>query len=149
MNPNIIIVDNFIDAESCYSKEIFDEVPKRISQILNEKVAVKSIISNTEVVRGITSDNTSKWTAVHFTTDPLSLNAKKLTLKFFSHKETGLEYCPDKSTFEKYTTSTDISLWNQYANIQSKYNKLVLFRSNLWHSFGTDLSINFLVYYIK
>jgi len=149
MNTNIIIVDNFIDAENCNSKEIFDEVPKRISQILNKNVVVKSILSNKEIVRGITSDNTSKWTAVHFTTDPLSLNAKKLVLKFFSHKETGLEYCPDKFTFEKYTTSTDISLWNQYANIQSKYNKLVLFRSNLWHSFGNDLSVNFFIYRIE
>ena len=147
MDRNIIIVDNFIDGvEKISFKQVFDEVPKRISQILNEKVEIKSFSTDKEVSRGVISDNNSRWTGVHFLYDPLSLNAKKLVLKFFSHKETGLEYCPNESIREQYNVSNEINLWNQYANIQSKYNKLVLFRSNLWHSFGNDLSVTFTIF---
>ena len=79
MDQNIIIVDNFIDGvEKISFKQVFDEVPKRISQILNEKVAIKSFSTDKEVSRGVISDNNSRWTGVHFLDDPLSLNAKKL-----------------------------------------------------------------------
>ena len=150
MNQNIIIVDNFIDGiETISFKEVIDEVPKRISQILNEKVLIKSFSTDKEVSRGVVSDNNSKWTGVHFLDDPLSLNAKKLVLKFFSHKETGLEYCPNESMRKQYDASNEINLWNQYANIQAKYNKLVLFRSDLWHSFGNDLSVRFTMFRLQ
>lgn len=150
MDQNIIIVDNFIDGvEKISFKQVFDEVPKRISQILNEKVAIKSFSTDKEVSRGVISDNNSRWTGVHFLDDPLSLNAKKLVLKFFSHKETGLEYCPNESMCKQYDVSNNINLWNQYANIQAKYNKLVLFRSDLWHSFGNDLSVRFTMFRLQ
>ena len=65
-------------------------------------------------------------------------------MKFFSHIETGLESYVDGKQFN----IQDKSHWKEYGKIPARYNRLVLFRSNRWHSygkgFGNDLNTSML-----
>ena len=65
-------------------------------------------------------------------------------MKFFSHIETGLESYVDGKQFN----TQDKTHWKEYGKIPAKYNRLVLFRSNRWHSygkgFGNDLNTSML-----
>jgi hypothetical protein len=48
-------------------------------------------------------------------------------------------YQIDESQLEKVFNS-DLSLWKEYANIPVKYNRMVLFRGNRWHSYENILN---------
>ena len=65
-------------------------------------------------------------------------------MKFFSHIETGLESYVDGRKFNVQ----DKTQWKEYGKIPARYNRLVLFRSNRWHSygkgFGDDLNTSML-----
>ena len=76
-------------------------------------------------------------------------------VKFYSHKEIGLDSYPTQEQIQKYnitdigkTFSQNLENWNEYGSIPIKHNRMVLFRSNLWHSygngFGSDLNTSML-----
>ena len=76
-------------------------------------------------------------------------------MKFYSHKETGLDSYPTQEQIQKYnitnigkTFSQNLENWKEYGSIPVKHNRMVLFRSNLWHSygngFGSDLNTSML-----
>lgn len=70
-------------------------------------------------------------------------------VKFYSHLATGLETFPTKEEMIKHqidesqlneTFSSDPSLWKEYGNIPARYNRMVLFRGNRWHSYESKLN---------
>ena len=94
----------------------------------------------------------SDYIGVLYLSLPLS-NWGEFGVKFYSHKETDLDSFP---TQEQATNITDIDKtfsqnlenWKEYGSIPVKFNRMVLFRSNLWHSygngFGSDLNTSML-----
>ena len=92
---------------------------------------------------GITAHLSSDWIAVVY----LQLGYPsfgEFGMKFFSHNETGLESYVDGKQFNVQ----DKGQWKEYGKIPARYNRLVLFRSNRWHSygkgFGNDLNTSML-----
>ena len=94
----------------------------------------------------------SDYIGVLYLTLPLSAWGE-VGIKFYSHKETGLDSFPTQeqarniSDIDK-TFSQNLENWKEYGSIPIKHNRLILFRSNLWHSygngFGSDLNTSML-----
>jgi hypothetical protein len=154
MNQSIIIVDNFYDIPHQYHKGFFenqcvitDETYKKLSNIVGNKI---EIISSTNEVLG-ENDQTS--VCAHLLSDCIAVIYLSLPLvsfgefgmKFYSHRATGLETFPTKEEKIKYNLndnnlknvfSNNVELWKEYGNISAKYNRIILFRANRWHSYG-------------
>lgn len=155
MNTNIIIVDDLYDVPHQYHKGFFEnqcviteETVEKIAEIIGNPIKIISA-SNEVLSEGqettVCSHLSSDWIAVIYLTLPL-VSFGECGLKFYSHLATGLETFPSQEDFQKYNItennllevfSTRSELWKEYGNIQAKYNRMVLFRSNLWHSYGT------------
>lgn len=166
MNQEVIIVDDLYDIPHQYHKGFFqnqclitDETEGKISQILGNQIEVLEA-TNEVLSEGQTSDVcahlNSDWIAVIYLSLPLT-SFGELGLKFYSHIKTGLEAFPTEEEMKVYGISNDklpevfnsnLNLWKKYVNIPVKYNRMVLFRSNRWHSygkgFGDDLNTSML-----
>ena len=147
MKSEIFVIDNFYDIPLEYHKsflnnevKITEETIGKISNIL--KSNIKIIESNNNIQKeedesGITAHLGSDWIAVIY----LQLGYPsfgEFGMKFFSHNKTGLESYVDGKQFN----IQDKSHWKEYGKIPAKYNRLVLFRSNRWHSYGKGFGNN-------
>lgn len=95
----------------------------------------------------IHADQTTMWAGVCYLTPDAPLTSGT---GLFRHKETGLyraAYKEDGSYDQElmskiYKDSRDMSKWDMVDMVSNKYNRLVLYRGNLFHSsldyFGTD-----------
>ena len=118
MSEQIIVVDDFYDTAFHYHKGFLDnecviteETGGKISQVLRHPI---QIISATNEVNGtdkIVSFPNHQWIAVIYLTMPMA-GWGEHGLKFFTPEG------------------------KEYGNIPAKYNRMVLFRGNLLHSYG-------------
>jgi len=153
MREQIIIVDNLYDIPHQYHKGFFenqcvitDETVSKITEVIGNPI---EIISATNEVGGesdIVAHLTSDWIAVIYLTLPMQ-SFGETGIKFYSHLATGLEVFPTTEEIKRYqlthleeTFRSDLSLWKAYGDIPAKYNRMVLFRSNLWHSYGSNIN---------
>lgn len=155
MNEQIIIVDDLYDIAHQYHRGFFenqcvitDETIGKISQIIGNPIEIISATNETGNVPGVLAHLESDWIAIIFLTLPLE-SFGEFGLKFYSHLATGLETFPTKEDIVNYKInenqlneifSSDLSLWKEYGNIPMKYNRMILFRSNRWHSYESKLN---------
>ena len=147
-------IDNPPDLEKAYPEEV---VFNQISDALRSRVTILDSTNN-QLKEGtntpICCHLESDYIGVLYLSLPL-VNWGEVGIKFYSHKETGLDSFPTQEQMRKYNI-TDISktfdcntkYWKEYGSIPVKHNRMVLFRSNLWHSygngFGSDLNTSML-----
>jgi len=153
MKSEIFVIDNFYDIPYEYHKSfllnkivITKETIGKISGILQSDIKIieeTNNIQKEEDEGDITAHLGSDWIAVVY----LQLGYPsfgEFGMKFFSHIETGLESYVDGRKFNVQ----DKTQWKEYGKIPARYNRLVLFRSNRWHSygkgFGDDLNTSML-----
>jgi len=153
MRQHIVIVDNLYDIPHQYHKGfsenqcvITDETVSKLTEVIGNPI---EIISATNEVGGesdVVAHLGSDWIAVIYLSLPMQ-SFGETGLKFYSHLATGLEAFPTTEEIEKYQLSnleetfrSDVSLWKEYVNIIAKYNRMVLFRSSLWHSYKNNLN---------
>ena len=153
MKSEIFVIDNFYDNPNEYHRSflnddvrITEETGNKIASIL--KSEIKIIESNNNMQKeedesDVTAHIGSDWIAIIY----LQMGYPsfgEFGMKFFSHIETGLESYVDGKQFN----IQDKTHWKEYGKIPAKYNRLVLFRSNRWHSygkgFGDDLNTSML-----
>lgn len=166
MIQSITFVDNLYDIPHQYHKGFFEnqciitnETYDKLSNIVGNKV---EIISATNEVLSEKQDTSvcshllADWIAVIYLSLPL-VSFGEFGMKFYSHRATGLETFPTEEEKVKYNLKdNDLvnvfanhpDLWKEYGNIPAKYNRMILFRANLWHSygkgFGQDLNTSML-----
>lgn len=90
----------------------------------------------------IHADQTTSWAAVCYLTPDAPITAGT---GLFRHKETGLEWFPEGNTDLinlLNSHSQDMTKWDMTTMIGNKYNRLIMYRGNMYHSsldyFGTD-----------
>ena len=175
MNQKIFVIDNFLETSLGYhNKIVLEESPTSLLEQLRKEYPESIIFEN---IAAILKNNIqvleykdhvqkerdrspvcchmgSDYIGVLYLTLPL-IAWGEVGIKFYSHKETGLDVFPTQEEIGKYnitdinkTFSQDLGNWNEYGSIPIKHNRLVLFRSNLWHSygdgFGSDLNTSML-----
>ena len=175
MNQKIFVIDNFLETSLGYhNKIVLEKAPislleqlqreypesiifDKISAILKSNIKVLESKDHVEKERDrspICCHVESDYIGVLYLTLPL-IAWGEVGIKFYSHKETGLDAFPTQEEIKRYnitdmdkTFSNDLKNWNEYGSIPIKHNRLVLFRSNLWHSygdgFGSDLNTSML-----
>ena len=177
MNQKIFVIDNFLQTSLGYHEKIvLDEAPtslleqlqkeypesiifENIAAILKNQIQVLESKDHVEKERDrspICCHVESDYIGVLYLTLPL-IAWGEVGIKFYSHKETGLDAFPNTKEMQKYNINTsninkifsrDLENWSEYGSIPIKHNRLVLFRSNLWHSygdgFGSDLNTSML-----
>ena len=153
MKSEIFVIDNFYDIPTDYHKsflnneiKITEETTRKISFILKSDIKILEATNNIQKEEDegdITAHLGSDWIAVIY----LQLGYAsfgEFGMKFFSHIETGLESYVDGKQFN----IQDKTHWKEYGKITAKLNRLILFRSNRWHSygkgFGNDLNTSML-----
>ena len=153
MKSEIFVIDNFYDNPIEYHKSflikevrIIEETGNKISSILKSDIKIIEATNNMqkeEDEADITAHLGSDWIAIIY----LQMGYPsfgEFGMKFFSHIETGLESYVDGRKFNV----KDKTHWKEYGKIPARYNRLVLFRSNRWHSygkgFGDDLNTSML-----
>jgi hypothetical protein len=168
MNQKIIVADDFYEIAHPYHKSfsenqclITDETIHNLSAILNRKIEIIDafndvLMENTK--DQITANTQADWIAVIYLTLPPDCVFKK-GMSFYTHMKTKLDHFPDNYAMELYGWKTmedleksfnvcDKNDWNEYMNIFVKYNRIVLFQANYWHSygvgFGNDLNTSML-----
>lgn len=155
MNQKIIIADNFYDFAYHYHKSfsenkclISEETIGKISNMLQQKVNVVAAFNETSLDTQITANPSCDWIAVIYLSLP-SECANTQGISFYIHEKTNLESFPDEymmnlhglQTIEdlKETFNTNnLEDWKDYTNIFVKYNRIVLFRADLWHSYSSS-----------
>ena len=164
MSGSILVIDNFYEnphpfhmgfhKEECL---ITDETVGKISQIVGNPVEVLSASNEKTSYPSVVAHLASDWIAIINTSFPLQ-SFGEFGVSFYSHLETGLETFPSQQDMAKYQINdsniaekfnTNRQLWKQYGQIPAKYNRLVLFRSNLWHSYTPKEEINTSIFYQK
>ncbi len=156
MKQKVIIADDFYDIAYQYHESfsehnclITEETVNKISHILNQPVSVEAASNEvcTENTKNqITANIQADWIAVIYLTMPTNCVSKK-GLSFYTHKKTRLECFPNDYAMELYGWKTIEDLeksfdvcntndWEEYLNIFVKYNRLILFRGDYWHSYG-------------
>jgi predicted nucleic acid-binding protein len=172
MNQKIFVIDNFIEGPLAYHDKIaksFDpeikaDIEKKypesnvfqdISSILRSNIQVlesKDYVQKERDRSPICCHMESDYIGVLYLTLPLSAWGE-VGIKFYSHKETGLDSFPTQEQARNITDidktfSQNLENWKEYGSIPIKHNRLILFRSNLWHSygngFGSDLNTSML-----
>jgi hypothetical protein len=157
MKEKIYIIDNLYDNPYEYHRGlkenksmITEETIGKISQVLGHPIQVIQS-ENNQIISGVTAHLNCDWIALIYLSLPFDA-FDKFGVKFYSHLETGLETFPtekdiikfkidDKKLLEIFHSNT--KLWKQYANVPAKYNRMVLFKGNLWHSYNEgDININ-------
>jgi hypothetical protein len=160
MREQIIIVDNFYDIAHQYHKSfsenrcvITDETIGKISQIIGNTIDIVSATNEVGSLPGVVAHLGCDWIALIYLTLPLEAFGE-FGLKFYSHLETGLETFPTQEELKTYQIddnqleqvfNSDLSLWKEYLNIPVKYNRMILFRGNRWHSYESKLN-NYICY---
>jgi len=147
-------VDNPPDLEKTYPEEVvFDKISDALRsniKVLESKDHVQKERDRSPICCHMGSD----YIGVLYLSLPLS-NWGEFGVKFYSHKETGLDSYPTQEQIQKYnitnignTFCQNLENWKEYGSIPVKHNRIVLFRSNLWHSygngFGSDLNTSML-----
>lgn len=124
MNEKIIIIDDFYDIAHQYHKSFFeneclitDETSGKISQVLNRSIKFVSASNEINGTDEITSSFDCDWIAVIY-----------LSLPLVSFGEHGLKFFTPEG--------------KEYGNILAKYNRMILFRANLPHSYGIGFGNN-------
>jgi hypothetical protein len=153
MRQHIVIVDNLYDIPHQYHKGfsenqcvITDETVSKLTEVIGNPIEIISATNEVGGESGVVAHLGSDWIAVIYLTLPMQSFGEE-GLKFYSHLATGLEAFPTTEEIEKYQLSnleetfrSDMSLWKEYVNIIAKYNRMVLFRSSLWHSYKNNLN---------
>jgi hypothetical protein len=156
MNQKIIVADDFYDIAHIYhkgiieGKQIFtDEAPQKISHLLGRPVKVENLfneVSSTNTLNTITTNIGCDWIAVVYLTLPADCVSRR-GMSFYSHLKTGLDSFPDEYVRQLHGIQTDEDIlstfnienreeWKEYSNVYVKYNRIVLFSADLWHSYG-------------
>lgn len=156
MNQKIIIVDNFYDTAHQYHKSFFEnqcliteETTEKISQLVDNKIEIIEAYNEVRLentTNPITAHIGANWIGVIYLTMPSDCVSKS-GVSFYKHKKTNLESFPDDyakelfgfSSMEDIQKSFDVNNlddWKEYSNIFIKYNRLVLFQADFWHSYG-------------
>jgi len=164
MNSQIIVVDDFYDVAYKYHKGfdegkclITDETIGKITQILGNSVKVIQVSNEVGTTSGVMAHLECDWIAVIYMTLPLEAFGE-MGISFYSHLSTGLETFPTKEEIIKYQIgekqitkvfSSDTKLWKEYGCIPAKYNRMVLFRGNRWHSYTLNNIIRYQKVIIK
>jgi len=155
MIEQIIVVDNLYEIAHMFHKGFYedqcvitDETVEKLSQIIGNPIEIISATNETGSLPGVVAHLSCDWIAVIYLTLPLEAFGE-FGLKFYSHLATGLETFPTQDEMKKYQINEnelgkvfdfDLSLWKEYANIPVKYNRMVLFRGNRWHSYQNKLN---------
>ena len=155
MTEQIIIVDDLYDIAHQYHKGFFenqcvitDETVGKISQIIGNPIDIISATNEVGSLPGVVAHLECDWIALIYLTLPLE-SFGEFGVKFYSHLATGLEAFPTKEEMVKYQInesqlnevfSSDLGLWKEYGNVPMKYNRMVLFRGNRWHSYDSKLN---------
>jgi hypothetical protein len=153
MRQHIVIVDNLYDIPHQYHKGfsenqcvITDETVSKLTEVIGNPIEIISATNEVGGESGVVAHLGSDWIAGIYLSLPMQ-SFGETGLKFYSHLETGLEAFPTTEEIEKYQLSnleetfrSDVSLWKEYVNIIAKYNRMVLFRSSLWHSYKNNLN---------
>jgi hypothetical protein len=155
MIEQIIVVDNLYEIAHMFHKGFYedqcvitDETVEKLSQIIGNPIEIISATNETGSLPGVVAHLSCDWIAVIYLTLPLEAFGE-FGLKFYSHLATGLETFPTQDEMKKYQINenelekifdSDLSLWKEYANIPVKYNRMVLFRGNRWHSYQNKLN---------
>jgi hypothetical protein len=164
MNEQIIIVDNFYDEPFHYHKGfddqkciVTDETIGKLEQIVGNSIQIVRASNQTENISGVLAHLQSDWIALIYLTLPLQ-SFGETGVKFYSHIQTNLECFPNDNEIKKYEITehniskifdSNLSLWKEYGNIPAKYNRMVLFKSNRWHSYYLNTSIRYQIITIK
>lgn len=155
MTEQIIVIDDLYDIAHQYHKGFFenqcvitDETVGKISQIIGNPIEIVSATNEVGSIPGVVAHLGCDWIAVIYLTLPLEAFGE-FGLKFYSHLETGLEAFPTQEEMMKYKIdenqlnevfSSDLNLWKEYARIPLRYNRMILFRGNRWHSYDSNLN---------
>jgi hypothetical protein len=155
MKQKIIIGDDFYDIAHQYHKSFFenqclitDETIGKISELLqqNVKVVAASNESIVEKQNVITANASCDWIAVIYLSMPADCVFTQ-GMSFYTHQKTQLEAFPNEyvrglhglqtmEDLQKTFDVCDLNDWKEYMNVFVKYNRIVLFRADLWHSYG-------------
>lgn len=157
MNQKIMIADDFYDIAHQYHKGFFEkqcliteETTQKISNLLGCPVNVVSAFNEVafeNTPNPITANTELDWIGVIYLTLPPECVFKK-GLSFYTHKKTRLDSFPNDYAMEingwktiedlqKSFNITDPNEWEEYSNIFVKYNRMVLFKADYWHSYGS------------
>ena len=155
MTEQIIVVDDLYDVTHQYHKGfsenqcvITDETVGKISQIIGNSIEIISATNETGSLPGVVAHLSCDWIAVIYMTLPMEAFGE-FGVKFYSHLATGFETFPTQEEMKTYQIdenqleqvfNSDLSLWKENANIPVKYNRMVLFRGNRWHSYESKLN---------
>jgi len=160
MKEKTIVIDEFYDIPHQYHKSFFEnqcliseETIQKLTHIIGNPIEIidasNEVLSegqNTSVCSHLSSD----WIAIIYLTLPL-ISFGENGIKFYSHISIGLENFPTQEDLQKYNISenqlsevfsSSSELWKEYGSIPAKYNRLVLFRSNIWHSYGYGFGVD-------
>lgn len=152
-----MVVDDFYDIAHQYHKSFFEkqcliteETTQKISYLLGRPVNVISAFNEVafeNTPNPVTTNTELDWIGVVYLTLPPDCVFKR-GLSFYKHKKTGLDTFPNDyameingwKTIEDLEKSFDIKNpndWEEYSNIFIKYNRMILFRADHWHSYGS------------
>ena len=148
MKQKIIVIDNFLDSPLDYKKSkqyLTEEISYKLKHILLSDVNITSVESNNPPTE-ITANFAVDYIAMIYLDLPTECVDKK-GIGFWLHKETQDEEIPNHTkmkwmglkTPEEVESSYDVSnknLWDKYMEYFVKYNRIVLFDANLFHSYG-------------
>lgn len=151
MKHRIQIVDNFLDIPLEYKNsnnlQPTQEISNKIAHLLQSNVAITSVENHTSQSQ-ITAVSSVDYIAVLYLDFPTECVNKK-AVSFWMHKETQDEELPNDtklkwlgiSSPEELERSYDISKvenWERYMNYFVKYNRLILFDAQMFHSYGDE-----------
>ena len=156
MNQKIIVADDFYDNAHKYYKGIIegepiftDEAPQKISHLLSRQIKVENLFNEhltEDSPNPITANVACDWIAVIYLTMPGDCVSKK-GMSFYSHLKTGFDSFPNEyarqlhglHTHEDMQETFNVDIeedWKKYSDVYVKYNRIVLFSADLWHSYG-------------
>ena len=158
MNERIIVVDDFYDIPYHYHRGFFEnecvlthETVGKISQILGGPISVIEATNEKNTNSGVVAHLKCDWIAVIYMSLPLEAFGE-VGIKFYSHKQTGLEAFPSQEEIKylqikedclKNIFSSDPELWKEYGCIPARYNRMVIFKGNIWHSYNLNNNIKY------
>ena len=158
MNSQIIVVDDFYDFPYQYHKSfdeseclITEETVGKISQILGHSIKIVEASNEMGTSSDVVAHLECDWIAVIYMSLPLEVFGE-MGVHFYSHLPTGLETFPTENEMVKYQIdqnelekvfASDSKLWKEYGCIGAKYNRMVLFKGNRWHSYNINKNIRY------
>ena len=158
MNSQIIVVDDFYDFPYQYHKSfdeseclITEETVGKISQILGHSIKIVEASNEMGTSSDVVAHLECDWIAVIYMTLPLEVFGE-MGVRFYSHLPTGLETFPTENEMVKYQIdqnelekvfASDSKLWKEYGCVAAKYNRMILFKGNRWHSYNLNNNIRY------